>query len=98
MFKYLVVVSLCGLTLGNVCPPADKLAPCACDEKGKTIFCVEIESQVDIKAVFDRVAPLVKDSTVFDSLSIGFTNLTEIPENAIATLKFRNIDVSGNQN
>jgi len=99
MFKYLLVLILCGLSFAEVCPPAEKLSPCQCDESKKTISCIGVRGRFDIKDVFDRVGPLIPDTTVFKELEIReCSSLLEIPENAIQTLKFISIDISMNQN
>jgi len=99
MSMYFLVLLFCGLTLAEVCPPADKLSPCSCDENKRTITCSGVRGRFDIKAVFDRVEPLIPDSTVFDKLEIiSCSSLLEIPENAIQTLKFVAIDLTMNEN
>jgi len=99
MFKYLLVLILCGLSFAEICPPADKLSPCSCDENKKTITCKSVRGRFDIKGVFDRVGPLIPDTIIFDNLEIfDCSSLLEIPENAIQTLKFVSIDISMNEN
>jgi len=90
---------LCGLSFADVCPPAEKLSPCSCDESQQTISCISVRGRFDIKEVFDRVEPLIPDTTIFNKLEIReCSSLLEIPENAIRTLKFISIDISMNQN